>query len=109
MALGLLGYFKYLNFFVNNINMLTRGQLLSPRDIVLPIGISFYIQALSYVIDLYRGETKVQNSIFKLTLYVSFFPQLIAGPIVKYRDIEDQIDSRMISTKKLRWAFNGLL
>lgn len=96
----LLGYFKYYNFFVNSINgiFLTNIEV---KQIALPIGISFFtFQALSYVIDLYRGNCKVQKNVFDLALYVSFFPQLIAGPIVRYKDIAEQIDERKISFEK---------
>ena len=70
-------------------------------EIALPIGISFFtFQALSYVVDVYRGEVKAQKNILNLALYISFFPQLIAGPIVKYREIEKQIDNREINMSK---------
>ena len=97
LNLGLLGFFKYYNFVVLNINKLLSNDILGFKDIVLPIGISFYtFQILSYVIDLYRNEIKVQKNILNLALYVSFFPQLIAGPIVKYKDIEKEISNRKI-------------
>jgi alginate O-acetyltransferase complex protein AlgI len=68
----------------------------------MPIGISFYtFQALSYVIDVYRGECKVQKDIYKLALYICLFPQLIAGPIVKYHDVADQIESREVNFEKV--------
>ena len=93
--LGLLGYFKYYNFLAKNINSLLGRKVISLKSIVLPIGISFYtFQILSYMIDLYRKNINVQKNIFNLALYISFFPQLIAGPIVKYHDIEDQILKR---------------
>ena len=96
--LGLLGFFKYYNFAALNINKLFASNVLSYKDIILPIGISFYtFQILSYVIDLYRKEIKVQKNIINLALYVSFFPQLIAGPIVKYKDIEKEISDRKTS------------
>ena len=83
--------FKYLNFVVDNLNLLFSGRLSIPA-IALPIGISFYtFQILSYVIDLYRGEVAVQRNFFWLALYVCFFPQLIAGPIVRYQTIEHEI------------------
>lgn len=83
--LGLLGYFKYFNLFT--------GGLL--WKVTLPIGISFFtFQIMSYVIDVYRGNVAPQNDIFKLALYISFFPQLIAGPIVRYIDIEKQLTER---------------
>lgn len=93
--LGLLGYFKYFNFLVQILNLLLGGERIGLRQIVLPIGISFYtFQALSYVIDVYRRDIPVQKNPFYLALYISFFPQLIAGPIVKYHDIEGQIAAR---------------
>ncbi len=96
----LLGYFKYYNFFVNNINNIFNHQLLSIRNIALPIGISFYtFQILSYIIDLYRNEIKVQKNILNLALYISFFPQLIAGPIVRYKNIEEEINNRTESVE----------
>ena len=92
--LGLLGVFKYSGFLVSNLNLLT-GLALPVPAISLPIGISFFtFQALSYVIDVYRQEVPVQRSYGKLLLYISFFPQLIAGPIVRYSDIARQIDER---------------
>ena len=78
LNLALLGYFKYFNFFVITLNRVLRHEVLHTRDIALPIGISFYtFQALSYVIDVYREKTPAQENIFKLALYISFFPQLI--------------------------------
>lgn len=91
--IGILGYFKYLNFFVENINKVM-GSHFYLLDIIMPIGISFFIfQSISYVIDVYRGDALVQKSFPKLVLYISFFPQLIAGPIVKYHDIENDINN----------------
>ncbi len=93
----LLGYFKYYDFFAVNINRVFSNTIIPIKDIILPIGISFYtFQILSYIIDLYRKEIKVQKNIINLALYISFFPQLIAGPIVKYRDIEKEINDRKI-------------
>lgn len=92
--LGILGVFKYADFIVTNLNAVSGGSLTLP-GIVLPIGISFFtFQGLSYVIDVYRNPECSTGSIFKMFLYISFFPQLIAGPIVKYHDIADQIDKR---------------
>lgn len=94
--LGLLGYFKYFNFLAELVNLLAGGARIPLRQISLPIGISFYtFQALSYVIDVYRRDISVQKNPFYLALYISFFPQLIAGPIVKYHDIEAQIAERV--------------
>lgn len=113
--LGLLFVFKYLNLvvriienlilfiqtgkfgeaFSNMLAMERTGSFSAYRDIVLPIGISFYIfQAISYVVDVYRKKVPVQKSIFNFALYVSFFPQLIAGPIVQYGDINEQLTER---------------
>ncbi len=92
--LGLLGFYKYLGFFVRTIDLLPFADLPVP-DIPLPIGISFFtFQAMSYVIDAYRRDIKVQKNPFRLLLYITLFPQLIAGPIVKYKDIEDQLAAR---------------
>lgn len=92
--MGILFYFKYMNFFIDNLNTVFNLEIVA-KNIAMPIGISFFtFQAMSYVIDVYRKQTKVQKNLFKLTLYVSFFPQLIAGPIVKYHDICNEIESR---------------
>lgn len=99
--LALLAYFKYFNFIIDNINKIFISSNLQTKEIALPIGISFYtFQVMSYIIDLYRGDIKLQKNPLKLALYISFFPQLIAGPIVKYHDIEEQINKRTISTEK---------
>lgn len=90
--LSILGYYKYANFFIDNINSVLAKHI-PAIDVIMPIGISFFtFQALSYVIDVYRKETEVQTSLIKLMLYISFFPQLIAGPIVKYHDIEKYLE-----------------
>lgn len=95
--LGILLVFKYTGFFVKNINALLHLQLSVP-NIALPIGISFYtFQILSYVIDVYRGKTEVQTNPLKLGLYMSLFPQLLAGPIVRYSDVTAEIDCRHTS------------
>lgn len=95
--LSFLIFFKYINFIIENINLLNIYKL-NLLKLILPIGISFYIfQALSYIIDVYRGEVKVQKNIFNLALYICLFPQLVAGPIIKYHDIEDAIISRKIN------------
>ena len=92
--LSVLFYFKYFNFVMTNIN-LAFGADIPFLDVIMPIGISFYtFQALSYVIDVYRGDVDVQRRIDKLALYICLFPQLVAGPIVKYHDIKNQIDIR---------------
>ena len=92
--LGLLGVYKYAGFFIETLNVLPFVDFPVPQ-IDLPIGISFItFQALSYVIDVYRGDISVQKNPARLLLYITFFPQLIAGPIVKYHDIEDQLAER---------------
>ena len=92
--LGLLGVFKYLMFLMNSANAVFRLNLTVP-NIVLPIGISFFtFQAMSYVIDVYRGKGKVQKSWLNVCLYISFFPQLIAGPIVRYQTIAAELENR---------------
>lgn len=97
LNLGLLFVYKYTGFFVASINGIFGLNMYVP-EIPLPIGISFFtFQAMSYVIDVYRGDTPPQKKISNIMLYISFFPQLIAGPIVKYHDIEKQIDDREIS------------
>ena len=102
--LGVLFYFKYFNFFIDSINYIfyTSYNFLS---IILPIGISFYVlQSMSYIIDVYRKECRAQKSIIKLALYISLFPQLIAGPIIKYHDIEEQLDKRTSSIDNISYG-----
>ena len=96
--LGLLAYFKYTNFFIDTINAF--GGNLSALNIFLPIGISFYtFQTLSYSIDIYRGNLKPVNSILDFAFFVSFFPQLVAGPIVRAADFLPQIGEKLQLTK----------
>lgn len=105
-----LGYFKYFDFFAGNINRIFGTDTIALRNIILPIGISFYIfQTLSYVVDLYRGDIKVQRNIINLALYTSFFPQLIAGPIVKYHDIENQINHRELTKEKTAYGIKRFI
>ncbi len=95
--LGLLVFFKYAALIIQTIRGLSVGQSSCP-EIALPIGISFYtFQALSYCVDVYRDRGLVQKNVWKLMLYISFFPQLIAGPIVKYHDIEKQLSDRAVT------------
>ena len=92
--IGLLFFFKYTDFFISNANSMF-GFNIKLLGLTLPIGISFYsFQTLSYVIDVYRGEVKAQKNIITLATYVSLFPQLIAGPIVRYQTIENQLNYR---------------
>ncbi len=108
--LAILAYFKYYNFIVMNVNRVVGSEIFGLKQIILPIGISFYIfQTLSYVVDLYRGEIKVQKNIINLALYTSFFPQLIAGPIVKYHDIAEQINSRTITKEKFAYGIKRFI
>lgn len=94
ISLGLLVFFKYTDFIISNINMVIRGKI-DPLRLSLPIGISFYtFQMISYIIDVYRGEAKAQKSVLKLATYVALFPQLIAGPIVRYTTIASELDER---------------
>ena len=98
--LGILFYFKYLNFALTTVNRVFNTGF-AYHNIVMPIGISFFtFQGMSYVIDLYWQKVNVQKNPAKLAFYISFFPQLIAGPIVRYIDIKEQIDKRTVSTEK---------
>lgn len=98
-SLLLLGFFKYADFFITNINSLT-GSEIKLLKLALPIGISFYtFQTLSYTVDVYRGEAKVQKSFIRLATYVALFPQLIAGPIVRYTTVEEELSSRKHTLK----------
>ena len=97
----LLVFFKYFGFLVESTNTLF-GISIPYRELALPIGISFYtFQEISYIVDVYRGKVKAQQSLVKYALYVSMFPQLVAGPIVCYGDIEKQLIERKISGRKL--------
>ncbi len=101
-----LGLFKYSDFFARGLN--SAFSLNLPfLNLALPIGISFYtFQALTYVVDVYRGTVEVQTSFYKLLLYVSMFPQLIAGPIVRYSDVDRQLSERKVT---LRGAASGIV
>ena len=98
--LGLLFYFKYANFFMSILENIAHANF-GLREVVLPIGISFFtFQAMSYVIDVYWGKSECQKNPVLLALYIAFFPQLIAGPIVKYNEIEAQLKNRSENTEK---------
>ena len=102
--LSFLFYFKYFNFFVENINALFDGHI-DIIKVIMPIGISFYtFQAISYVVDVYREEVEPQKNIYKLALYITLFPQLVAGPIVKYHDVADQIENRTVDFEKVAYG-----
>ncbi|MDR7871280.1 MAG: MBOAT family O-acyltransferase [Tissierellaceae bacterium] len=110
--LGVLGFFKYYDFLIANINSLLSTQLVA-HNLPLPIGISFYtFQSMSYTIDVYRGDVKAQRSFLILGTYVTLFPQLIAGPIVRYSTVEDELENRKesisLAAKGLRRFIIGL-
>lgn len=108
--LAILGYFKYADFFVNIINSIVGKDIFIEPGVKLPIGISFFtFQAISYIVDVYRGETEVQDRLVNVALYISFFPQLIAGPIVKYKDINKQLDCRTITGDKIAEGFRRFI
>lgn len=99
--LGFLGYFKYANFFGANFALIV-GQNFQPWDIFLPVGISFFtFQSLSYTIDVYRGELRPLDSLLDYAFYVSFFPQLVAGPIVRARDFAPQIRKPLVINNRM--------
>ncbi len=99
-SIGVLGFFKYSDFFISNVNALFHGDI-KLLGLALPIGISFYtFQTLSYTIDVYRGDAKVQKNILNLATYVALFPQLIAGPIVRYTTVEEDLAERTHSFEK---------
>ena len=96
----ILGFFKYYGFLAENINALFNADI-AYSELPLPIGISFYtFQVLSYVIDVYLGKVRLQRNPVSFALYVTMFPQLIAGPIVRYSDIESQLEQRNVSAAK---------
>ena len=100
-SLAVLGYFKYADFFISNINAVT-GLSIPLLKIALPVGISFYtFQILSYTVDVYRGDVAAQKNPIDLATYVALFPQLIAGPIVRYSDIAEQLRNRNHSFEKI--------
>jgi alginate O-acetyltransferase complex protein AlgI len=109
LNLGLLGFFKYANFFTEELNALLwqlGGQSILWQQIALPIGISFFtFQKITYVVDVYRGVVPPARSLTAYALYVAMFPQLIAGPIVRYHDIADQLARRTHSVEKV---FSGI-
>ena len=90
--LGLLCFFKYGTWLLSNVNHVLHKNYSMPFDIILPVGISFYIfQALSYTIDVYRGTIEVERNFFRYALFVSFFPQLVAGPIERSGNLLEQL------------------
>lgn len=100
LNLGVLGIYKYAGMIIVTINQIAGSGIPVPA-FHLPIGISFFVfQALSYVVDVYRNKVKADKSLIRILLYISFFPQLIAGPIIKYHDISEQLDKRRITLQK---------
>lgn len=96
--LGLLSVFKYTDFIITNVNAIF-GVNFDLLNIALPIGISFYtFQAMSYTIDVYRNDVRVQKNLIDFGMYITMFPQLIAGPIVRYADVQDQLADRSVTT-----------
>ena len=105
----LLGFFKYAGFIIGTINSVF-GASIAWNELSLPIGISFYtFQALSYIIDVYRGGVSVQKNIINFATYITMFPQLIAGPIVRYKDIAKELATRKISMAKTGQGMERLL
>ena len=103
--LSLLGFFKYAGFLISNLNMLP-GVMLKEADIPLPIGISFYtFQTMSYTIDVYRGDAKVQKNFIAFGAFVSLFPQLVAGPVIRYKTIAGQLNKR---TESIDLFYKGI-
>ena len=104
-----LGFFKYSDFFISNVNSIFHTKI-SLLGLALPIGISFYtFQTLSYTIDVYRGEAKVQKSFIRLATYVALFPQLIAGPIVRYTTVEEELSNRKHSFENFSYGVNRFI
>ena len=96
--IGLLSVFKYTDFIITNVNAIF-GANFDLLNIALPIGISFYtFQAMSYTIDVYRDDVRVQKNLIDFGMYITMFPQLIAGPIVRYADVQDQLAERSVTT-----------
>jgi alginate O-acetyltransferase complex protein AlgI len=103
--IGMLFFFKYINFTIENINgilSIFSVDTLSPLMMGLPLGISFYtFQAISYIVDVYRGEIEEEPSLFQLMTYLFLFPKLVSGPIAPYKDIREQLNSRRIISYKV--------
>lgn len=107
--LGLLCIFKYTNFLISNINNIFNSNI-SPLNIIMPIGISFYtFQIISYLVDVYKKKVPPQKNILTLATYISLFPQLIAGPIVRYKDINEELKNRTITLKDTSYGFRRFI
>ena len=114
LNIGIMVYFKYIDFFIDILNksvgMIKKDFYISAIGVALPIGLSFFtFQGLSYVIDVYRRDIPPQKSFLKLALYISMFPQLVAGPIVRYKNIMDEIDSRKTTESDLRLGISRFI
>lgn len=113
LNLAILGFYKYEGFLAHNINHAVGEEFVAELDLALPIGISFFtLQAITYVVDVYRGKVKAQKNPLYLGMYIAMFPQLVAGPIVRYADIVHEIDNRRVTlagfTQGLRLFCIGL-
>ena len=107
--LGLLCIFKYTNFLISNINNIFNSNI-SSLNIIMPIGISFYtFQIISYLVDVYRKKVPPQKNILTLATYISLFPQLIAGPIVRYKDINEELKNRTIALEDTSYGFRRFI
>ena len=103
--IGLLFFFKYFDFLLQSLQSMGLFQRISPLGLSLPIGISFYtFQKLSYTVDVYRGESKGQKNFIDFSVFVTLFPQLIAGPILQYKDLADQLKERSVNLTKMRYG-----
>lgn len=109
ITLSILGYFKYADFAIGTVNTVLK-QSFPLRNIALPIGISFFtFQSMSYSIDLYRGVVEVEKNYFNYLMYVSLFPQLIAGPIVRFSTVQEEIHSRTVTFDDFKTGFHRFL
>lgn len=107
--LAILGFFKYANFLIDNINGIFNLSI-NALELSLPIGISFYtFQILSYTVDVYRKDVKAEKNFFYFTTYVSLFPQLIAGPIVRYETISEELHNRTVTLEKFSQGFTRFI
>ena len=104
LQLGALVYYKYLNFIIDNVKAVTNLEM-NRISYFVPLGISFIVfQGISYVVDVYRGDSKAQMNLVSVALYYSFFPQLITGPIVRYSFMEESLTKRQITVKKIYYG-----
>lgn len=107
--LGILGFFKYSNFFIETVNA-AGGTDFPLLELSLPIGISFYtFQTMSYTIDVYLGQARAQKNLVQFGAYVAMFPQLVAGPIVKYKDISGQLADRNVTAERFSYGISRFI